>query len=56
MVKAGLPVPGAGDMQCISIHIFFFMRDRHASGGPGGGGGGVACVLHSPLCLVTGLP
>lgn len=54
MVKAGLPVPGAGDMQCISVHSFFSMRDRDASGGPGGGG--VACVLHSPLCLVTGLP
>ena len=51
MVKAGLPVPGAGDMQCISVHST--MYDRDASGGPGGG---VACVLHSPLCLVTGLP
>ena len=55
MVKAGLPVPGAGDMQCISVHSFSTMHDRDASGGPGGGGG-VACVLHSPLCLVTGLP
>ena len=54
MVKAGLPVPGAGDMQCISVHSFFSVRDRAASGGPGGGDG-VACVLHS-LCLVTGLP
>ena len=40
-------MPGAGGVQCISVHSFFFMRDRNASGGPGGGG--VAYVLHSPL-------